>query len=87
MELGSFLIKRVVGELQIAFPEIVNYCTLSPMPGFRTWFKGVSEKAVSQIVPDQDKKALFDLSNASTVKGAIEVSIGERGGGTRMPWR
>ncbi|KAJ1646498.1 hypothetical protein IWQ61_010192 [Dispira simplex] len=37
VELGSFLIKRVVRELQMTHPSLDVFCTLSPIPGFRTW--------------------------------------------------
>lgn len=34
---GNFLIKQVVQELQVEFPSIKNFVTLSPIPGFRVW--------------------------------------------------
>lgn len=37
MDLGNFLIKHVVRELQHEFPNITQYATLSPIPGFRRW--------------------------------------------------
>ena len=35
--LGNFLIKRVVYEIQEELPNIKNFGTLSPIPGFRDW--------------------------------------------------
>ncbi len=38
VELGNFLIRRVVRELQREFPqELTTFVTLSPIPGFRKW--------------------------------------------------
>ncbi|KAJ1914578.1 hypothetical protein IWQ60_008759 [Tieghemiomyces parasiticus] len=37
VELGNFLIKRVVRELQQTHPNLGVFCTLSPIPGFRAW--------------------------------------------------
>ncbi|KAI9207465.1 malonyl-CoA decarboxylase-domain-containing protein [Polychytrium aggregatum] len=39
VELGNFLIKRVVKELQRDYPQITTFCTLSPVPGFRPWLE------------------------------------------------
>ncbi|KAI8853561.1 malonyl-CoA decarboxylase, partial [Chytridium lagenaria] len=37
VDLGNFLIKRVVKEIQRDFPAVSTFCTLSPIPGFRSW--------------------------------------------------
>src|ERR1700761_8549032 len=34
---GNFLIKQVVEELQAEFPQLSQFSTLSPIPGFRRW--------------------------------------------------
>ena len=40
VELGNFLIRRVVQELQHEFPDkLRNFVTLSPIPGFRRWLE------------------------------------------------
>ena len=39
MDLGNFLIKHVVEELQHEFPSITDFSTLSPVPGFVQWLK------------------------------------------------
>ncbi len=36
---GDFLIKRVVEELSHEAPQLKNYATLSPIPGFRAWLE------------------------------------------------
>lgn len=37
IELGNYLIKRVVKELQAEFPKINQFSSLSPIPGFHKW--------------------------------------------------
>ncbi|KAJ1974550.1 hypothetical protein H4R35_003555 [Dimargaris xerosporica] len=51
VELGSFLIKRVVHELQLAYPSLKVFCTLSPIPGFRAWLEAQWENQTSTDSP------------------------------------
>jgi malonyl-CoA decarboxylase len=37
VHLGNFLIKQVAEALKLEFPEIRQFCTLSPIPGFLRW--------------------------------------------------
>uniref|UniRef100_A0A0A9Z0G7 Malonyl-CoA decarboxylase, mitochondrial n=1 Tax=Lygus hesperus TaxID=30085 RepID=A0A0A9Z0G7_LYGHE len=37
IELGNYLIKRVVRELLAEFPQITQFSTLSPIPSFKKW--------------------------------------------------
>ena len=48
--LGNFLIKRVVYEIQEELPNIKNFGTLSPIPGFRYWFTTLDEKIIQNIL-------------------------------------
>ncbi len=40
VSLGNFLIKQVAGLLAAEFPRLRQFCTLSPVPGFRDWLRG-----------------------------------------------
>ena len=40
IELGNFIIKRVVTQLQTEFPSLNTFVTLSPVPGYRKWLNG-----------------------------------------------
>nr|KAG5708897.1 hypothetical protein BaRGS_009306 [Batillaria attramentaria] len=40
VEMGNYLIKRVVRELQSEFPHLSQFSSLSPIPGFRDWLVG-----------------------------------------------
>lgn len=44
---GGFLIKRVVDQLHAEFPQLRNFSTLSPIPGFRRWLDGAGEGALA----------------------------------------
>jgi malonyl-CoA decarboxylase len=48
--LGHFLIKRVIYEIQEEFPNIKNFGTLSPIPGFADWFNYLDEKKIKKIL-------------------------------------
>ena len=48
--LGNFLIKRVVFELQEEMPNIKNFGTLSPMPGFADWFFCQDNEKIKKII-------------------------------------
>ena len=37
VELGNYLIKNAVKELQTEFPGMIQFSSLSPIPGFREW--------------------------------------------------
>lgn len=39
ISMGNFLIKQVAGLLAAEFPRVKNFCTLSPIPGFRDWLR------------------------------------------------
>ena len=48
--LGHFLIKRVIYEIQEELPNIKNFGTLSPIPGFVDWFNYLDEKKIKTIL-------------------------------------
>ncbi|QEQ98148.1 malonyl-CoA decarboxylase [Neptunomonas concharum] len=46
---GNFLIKRVVKELQHDFPQLTQFSTLSPIPGFLRWLSNQSEEELATL--------------------------------------
>lgn len=46
---GNFLIKRVVNELQHDFPDLKQFSTLSPIPGFLKWLRKQSNETLSKL--------------------------------------
>ncbi|KAK2570748.1 Malonyl-CoA decarboxylase [Acropora cervicornis] len=78
VDLGNFLIKHVVQELQHEFPNIEQYATLSPIPGLRQWLKlqinnalEQEEKGVPQMVLLEDEVKQIIEINQRTVKGPL----------------
>ncbi|KXN72242.1 MCD-domain-containing protein [Conidiobolus coronatus NRRL 28638] len=77
VDLGSFLIKRVVEELKSQFPNLTTFCTLSPIPGLRDWILSKTEetdlltrdefnqiKSLNQL--ESDKEVLQAIKEYST---------------------
>ena len=60
---GSFLIKQVVTELEREFPNIKQFATLSPIPGFRDWLASVREPEQLSAVglPQEQQTQLIAL--------------------------
>lgn len=47
VDLGNYLIKTVVKELQNEFSGITQFSSLSPIPGFKTWLITEINKALN----------------------------------------
>ncbi|MBF8222542.1 malonyl-CoA decarboxylase [Halomonas sp. 328] len=48
---GNFLIKQVVQELKRELPNLSQFVTLSPVPGFAAWLDGVREAGQCRLSP------------------------------------
>ena len=46
---GNFLIKQVVQELQIEYPSIKTFVTLSPIPGFHKWLGSIKDEELGGL--------------------------------------
>lgn len=68
--LGNFLIKRVVFEIQEELPNIKNFGTLSPIPGFRDWFSYLEEVKIKNILGD------IPIENVSFLKSS-DLKVGD----------
>ena len=53
VDMGNYLIRSVVRELLKEFPNMNQFSSLSPIPGFRDWLIGEINKVIH--VPDQCK--------------------------------
>lgn len=70
---GNFLIKRVVQELSTEFPNIKNFATLSPIPGFVPWLEKAISDGDNDLLTSADHKALNSLSDTNRgAKGALK---------------
>lgn len=70
VELGTFLIKRAVKELQREFPHLCAFSSLSPIPGFTKWLLGqlgtqAKEPGPGELFSDSERQELLALTGSS----------------------
>lgn len=74
--LGSFLIKQVVEDLKKEYPNLKEFVTLSPIPGFAAWFTGLVKDAKSspsiELLPE-GKKQLEQIENLDWLSNSEEA--------------
>ena len=51
VNLGNFLIKQVAEQLQVEFPSLKTFCTLSPVPSFAQWLARAREITCARLKP------------------------------------
>ncbi|KAM8947267.1 malonyl-CoA decarboxylase, mitochondrial [Pelodytes ibericus] len=66
VELGTYLIKRVVKELRAEFPQIDEFSSLSPIPGFTKWLVGAlnsqsKESGKTELLLESEIKEISDI--------------------------
>uniref|UniRef100_A0A8C8RCB3 Malonyl-CoA decarboxylase n=1 Tax=Pelusios castaneus TaxID=367368 RepID=A0A8C8RCB3_9SAUR len=67
VELGTYLIKRVVKELQGEFPQIKVFSSLSPIPGFTKWLIGLlssqtKEEGRNELFTDAECREISEIT-------------------------
>jgi len=67
IDLGNFLIKRVVGELKRDHENLEHFCTLSPIPGFRAWQMSLEENEFLETGEKQKLEALVGDKSMNTI--------------------
>jgi malonyl-CoA decarboxylase len=55
---GNFLIKQVVEDLQRELPNLRNFVTLSPVPGFASWLKRERANGDASLLNEHAREAL-----------------------------
>ncbi|XP_039665800.1 malonyl-CoA decarboxylase, mitochondrial [Perca fluviatilis] len=78
VELGNYLIKRVVRELQSEFPHMAQFSSLSPIPGFSSWLQGLlgqyrKEGRGSDLLSEQEWKEVEQATDSAPGTPAIEA--------------
>lgn len=58
---GNFLIKQVVDEISQHNPALLQFVTLSPVPGFAAWLRRARENEISQGLSEEDRASLRAL--------------------------
>nr|XP_033799701.1 malonyl-CoA decarboxylase, mitochondrial [Geotrypetes seraphini] len=82
VELGTYLIKRVVKELQGEFSQIEQFSSLSPIPGFTKWLLGeltsqMKESGRNGLFTDLECKEISDITGGpvtETLKKLLTTS-------------
>lgn len=64
---GNFLIKRVVGEVIKELPQLKQFATLSPIPGFRRWLEKQDDLALSE----EDQQLINDLCAGLSIEASL----------------
>lgn len=67
---GDFLIKRVVADLELEFPNIKTFSTLSPIPGFKRWLDSNNQTDLMRI---SEKQALSNIDGFTTLSETLET--------------
>ncbi len=75
--LGNFLIKRVVYEIQEELPNIKNFGTLSPIPGFRNWFLESDDKKIENILGKNNKEKVSFLRSSNLKIGDTRIKLNQ----------
>ncbi|KAF9178345.1 hypothetical protein BGZ50_007813 [Haplosporangium sp. Z 11] len=75
IELGKFLIKRVVRSLKSEFPQIKTFSTLSPIPGSRKWIVQC-QNLRQKLLPWEE--SIIGQLNQSMQSDDVEVQFSKR---------
>jgi malonyl-CoA decarboxylase len=78
---GNFLIKRVVDVLEHEFPNLKAFATLSPIPGFRSWYAEAAKAGEGPALSASERRALLlamGLEDDGTADPALVAKALER---------
>jgi malonyl-CoA decarboxylase len=87
---GNFLIKRVAAKLKRDLPNIKNFATLSPIPGFRAWLLKTLETEGDKSLSDEEIGHLASVAPppadaADQPRGAGAITRLVNGDWTKQP--
>ncbi|CAM9502153.1 unnamed protein product [Ectocarpus fasciculatus] len=79
VQLGNFLIKRVVAQLRAELPQLETFATLSPIPSFRSWL-GKKAKHRAALGVDRSELSGEILLTAEEAAGILADANDNNGG-------
>ncbi|KAI9317814.1 malonyl-CoA decarboxylase-domain-containing protein [Zopfochytrium polystomum] len=82
VDLGNFLIKRVVKEIQALHPTVTTFCTLSPIPGFRAWLDTrlrLPNGGETLLLPDEAAALVRKVPVSESPISALQTLLAEEG--------
>lgn len=62
VNLGDVLIKEVVADLSRDLPNLSQFATLSPIPGFRRWLDAALAQSERNVLTGDDRRAIAELT-------------------------
>ena len=68
---GNFLSKRVVDRLSRDLPNIENFATLSPVPGFNRWLDRCLDNETFDLILPKHGEILMSISKAASPSAAL----------------
>uniref|UniRef100_A0A4W3JG54 Malonyl-CoA decarboxylase n=1 Tax=Callorhinchus milii TaxID=7868 RepID=A0A4W3JG54_CALMI len=71
VELGNYLIKRVVKELQGEFPGMRQFSSLSPIPGFTKWLLGI----LNQQIKEGELNKIFTKTEYKEIQDLVGIPV------------
>jgi malonyl-CoA decarboxylase len=72
---GNFLIKRVVSEVKTGLPQLRQFATLSPIPGFRKWLDSQLADPENDLLRADEKKAIDKLATSLGMKNSLPAIL------------
>ncbi len=72
---GNFLIKKVVDRLSRDFPNLNNFATLSPVPGFKRWLDKMLAEGEPDLLLPQERDVLKNLNVSPGGKGSLKAVL------------
>ncbi|MEQ8817987.1 MAG: malonyl-CoA decarboxylase [Thalassobaculum sp.] len=82
---GNFLIKRVVDLLQHDFPNLKNFATLSPIPGFRAWFADTVAAGDGPTLTTAERRSLLQALGLDDDESGDAELVGKALASDRWP--
>ena len=71
--LGNFLIKQVVDVLKRELPNLRNFVTLSPVPGFMGWLRRERNARTSSWLTDEERRLLVAIDDPAWPQVAAQA--------------
>ncbi len=59
---GNYLIKRVVAKLKHELPQLTQFATLSPVPGFMFWLKEKMQEGTDNLLKSYESQAITQIA-------------------------
>lgn len=72
---GNFLIKRVVADLGLTLPQITQFSTLSPIPGFLDWLQKQDVYLSGDLLARHEAEVIQEVASALKVEASLQALL------------